>query len=801
MRRFVTLAVLLLFAVPFGVSISGCSKAVPVTYCNGQTSGVVVGQTTTLTLGPSTTGISLNQGEIGQVPSPSATDCKGNSASAANVVYGSSNLSLVDIVPASGRICAGTWNRNSGGGIADYTVCTPGPQNGISYITASAQAVVSNPIPVYVHPVITSVLLGPPSINCITDPASNCFDTTGFSGATPSYTCLPAPIAATPCVPGAYVVGCGYVGTGCLSQGQSALLVARAYQGTNVANPANNISCQVGPISFTQANGAVVTIATGGLATAAQPGSTTINANTSQSSSSAGFFATCPPASIVLSAAGQTGPPTAPLNVPTSTAQSIVATVTDTAGNPVTSIPLQYVSTAPVVVPASGSVITPQFPGSAAVTAICQPPNCNSAPFNEIGLFGTGTLVTSNPVQINSTGAGITTVLYIASTGSQYLQPVDFTLPTQGAPVRLPYVPTSLAISQDDSTIYMGTPNEIMIFSTLNNTLTKQDTTISGNVLAVSPDNSTVVVTDPVRKLIYLYLGSSGGVTSEYGGVATRAQWSPDSQTVYIITNDNRLLVYSTFTGWTAVPLSGLATDVTITIPQVGVYLAGGSAATATAPATSTTPGSVTARTSCPVTSTSNTGLATTTTNTFYPQIAVAAASDDRLAATNDGVHILGANTAAFTDITTNQKSGVCPVAFTNTPGAPLPLGVAATTIANVLPTSDSAYAFVTYQGTGGAVPEYIQSTTPGTPGTLTRVPLQHVATAAAPIAAVSGVVSTDNQTFYTGTSGDNLVHRLTRTPTGFTDTLTPIVPALPGINGGIATPDLIAQRPKKSTS
>ena len=60
MRRFVTLAVLLLFTVPFGVSISGCSKKSPTIFCNGADSGIPVGQVTTITLYPQITGISLN---------------------------------------------------------------------------------------------------------------------------------------------------------------------------------------------------------------------------------------------------------------------------------------------------------------------------------------------------------------------------------------------------------------------------------------------------------------------------------------------------------------------------------------------------------------------------------------------------------------------------------------------------------------------------------------------------------------------------------------------------------------------
>jgi hypothetical protein len=64
----------------------------------------------------------------------------------------------------------------------------------------------------------------------------------------------------------------------------------------------------------------------------------------------------------------------------------------------------------------------------------------------------------------------------------------------------------------------------------------------------------------------------------------------------------------------------------------------------------------------------------------------------------------------------------------------------------------------------------------------------------------VSGVISSDNTTFYIGTSGDNAVHLIDRTLLKDDPTKT-IAPKLPGINGGIATPDLLVQRPRKSTS
>jgi hypothetical protein len=52
------------------------------------------------------------------------------------------------------------------------------------------------------------------------------------------------------------------------------------------------------------------------------------------------------------------------------------------------------------------------------------------------------------------------------------------------------------------------------------------------------------------------------------------------------------------------------------------------------------------------------------------------------------------------------------------------------------------------------------------------------------------------------GTSGDKLVHILTRGTTGFSDTTTPINPQLPAFNGtGNATPNLLVQHPRKATS
>ena len=125
MRRFVTLAVLLFFTIPFGVSIAGCSKKAPTVFCNGTDSGIPVGQVTTITLSPELTGISLNFAQIGQVSAPTATDCKGTSESVAHYTYGTflaggiPDMTIADVNPATGsrlrwHVEPEHWRRHPG---------------------------------------------------------------------------------------------------------------------------------------------------------------------------------------------------------------------------------------------------------------------------------------------------------------------------------------------------------------------------------------------------------------------------------------------------------------------------------------------------------------------------------------------------------------------------------------------------------------------------------------------------------------------------------------------------------------
>ena len=830
MRRFVTLAVLFLFSIPFGISIAGCSKKSSAAFCNGGDTGPLVGQVTSVTLTPRIYGVSLNQGQIGQVASPQAADCNGNAVTVSSYTYGvfdangqQSNalLQVADVVPTgvnAGKLCAGNWNRNTGGGIPDYTTCNVTGKAGVVYVVASGSGASSNPLPIFVHPKVTSVVLGSPTAST----ACAATDALVESGNQSSNCCQlakQAPVQA-PSV---------YDGTSCVSQTKSTQLVARAYDTNGV-----NITCQVGHLNFAAQSSTITTIDENGIATAQQPGSTIVSADLTQAGSSAGFFSTCPPTSIQLTVPSSSGN-VKDVVVNQNTPQPLTAVATDKNGQVLTGLAYTFVSTTPITIPASSSgSITPVFPGAAAITALCQPPSCNSSPQNAIGLFGNGKSVASDPVTVTTPGAN-STLLWIGSTQSRYLLPIDFTNAAQPAPVRLPFAPNSMVISNDGASIYMGTPTELMVFNAATNSLTREDPTVAGQVLAVSPDGGSIIISDPRKKLIYLYstAASSGSgtttgtgagttattATSNYGGVATHAQFTQDSQTVYItlgtpdasdptnpdkLTPTNQLLVHSTFTGWSQVNLPNAASDVAITVPSVGAYLAG-------------TP--TTARSYCPSTTVNGTAPNQTVTNEYYPLADTENVTTDRLAATNNGLHILGATTSgggSVSDLTLNTAlppappidpnnpspvPGPCPTVvaadyFSPSRGAlnSYPLGVTADRITGVIPTSNSRVAFVTYTGSG-ALPAYTPATGAVTPITLTG--------ATAPVV---GTISSDNLTLFVGTSGDNKVH-LIDVPTLTDNPSKAVTPNLPlFINSSdnpstIVTPNLVVQYPRKATS
>jgi hypothetical protein len=194
--------------------------------------------------------------------------------------------------------------------------------------------------------------------------------------------------------------------------------------------------------------------------------------------------------------------------------------------------------------------------------------------------------------------------------------------------------------------------------------------------------------------------------------------------------------------------------------------------------------------------------------NVFYPLADDVSTIADRIAATNDGQHIIGVTATAtpptLSDIQVNIPTGACPstgvLNFTRSFFTTNLNPVTPTAITGVIPASDSSIAFVTYTGSGGVLPAYAPAT--NVLGTTTYIKLSGTATAP-----VAGVLSTDNSTLYVGTSGDNLVHLINRsTLTDSSSTLAPnlvvdpsfVSPTLPA--GSIVPVNLMAQKPRKTT-
>jgi hypothetical protein len=748
------------------------------------------------------TGLSLAWGQTGNLGSPQAYNCNGGSASVSKYTYASSNLLLADVSP-TGTICAGTWNRNSPGGVADFTICTPPAGSSLSafagctstscgtvQITATGAAVTSNPVNIYVHPPITSMTI-PNQTSCVSQgqtlPQSLLAETTvtgpgGVTLCSPSTTSCTSPNA--------------NVGTITYNPVTASVVTIN-----NTTSPTNT-----NPVTGTTTSS---TPNPNGIATANLPGSTIINSTTSEVTSAAGYFSTCPPASIALSINGSTS-----ATVTTSSPQTVVASVLDSNTPPaaITGLPLTYSSTEPQNLTVSSTgLVTAVFPSHATVTAICEPPSCNPAPVNLIGTLGNGMPVTGNRVTISSPGRS-SNQIWMASTQSPYFSEVDLSTGGAAAPVRLPYTPNSMVMDQGGDTLFFGSYHELMTVSTLNNGLSKEVTSVPGVVLAVAPTGSTVVINDQLRQVIYLYSVSAGTYTS-IGGVAFRAQYSPDGSTVYITgqdpaTGQNTLFVNNASSGWSSYPLTtepayscpleaaGTTTEpaynpawdpfcgpsLTITVPSVATFLSGNSTA---------------ARSFCPNTNSSP---------PYYPPAADVGVTTTQLTATADGNHVLGADTTGFSDIIlgppASPPAGVpvnaCP-AYTATPltiptnPTTTALPVAATEIDQVVSSPDSSVAFVTYNAGAatGVLPYYAPLAT-GAVGTLGTVQLS--SGAAAPIA---GVFSPDGSIFFTSTSGDDLVHLVNTT--SLTDTMT-LDPKLTD-GSGVAVPAQFLAVKSRSTT
>jgi len=800
MRRFLTLVCLLCLAIPAGISISGCTRDPGVDYCNGLGYGMKVTDVAAITLAPATTGISLAYGQTRQLSAPAAVTCKGSSATVTAYSYGTSNNQLVDITP-TGILCAGTWNRNSGGGIPNYTICSPPsplPSTGglpyaTAYVTASAHSIVSNPVEVFVHATVTTVSLVTEPLSgtaqqCFSQGTQTTLDAQAcYANSSNQQTLLCAPPSVTS------------------SSSPTLACPLPTVNGQQIAlSSIPSCTAAIGTLTYNVGTSSIASIATSTTSsqvtiTAGLPGTTTITASVAGSGSSAGYFSTCPPKSISVTLAnGDTAG-----TITEGVTQNLVTTVTDTQGNSISGLTLDYQSTDPIDISASsGGAISTNFPGVASVYAICQPSSCNPSPLSEFGLFGTGLPISSKPVKITTPGKASDYAWFAAPGQSQYVFPVELLSGTIGSLARLPYVPNSMMMDRLGSSIYFGSSHELMIFSTASSTVITLNISFPGVVLAVAPDGSTVLINDQERQLFYLYNTANSSSSTTFGGMGSAASWTPDAKTLYITdsaalggNHSDMLYVYNINTGWTthALPCSVYnaitcpspstgAQGLAITIPSVGAYLSGSNTV---------------AHTWCPTGTADNYASMI-----FYPQSDSIPAQTDVLAATTDGEHILG---VAMTDggltlndigvaITPAECTLTAPLSTNPTLLTPTPLSVNTDAVAvnQVVPSPVSNLAFITYfppvtgATTGASLPYYVPGAyTPGSPYTANPVKYITLTGNSAITAPLAGAFAPDDSLFFVSTAGDNMIHYISVPTLTDTQQISPNLPACTPVSAG----------------
>ena len=404
-------------------------------------------------------------------------DSTGKQINTLTPTYNTSNASVAT-VSTNGLLCAGTWDS-----LTNPVVCTAGPTNTTAVITATAGGVTSNAVTVYVHDHITQITITPadadPCKTANTDPAN------------------------------------------AAARGEN--YFAKAVNASNV-----DITAQVGNFNWSLQSPNVATLLTSasGVGLAANqaqlqanvPGSTNVTATVSGTTGSlttGGLppFVTCPPASIFIRASG--GATTFTVNVGQST--PLFATVIDTRGFDISSIPLTISSSWPGAIQRGSTSESGGSPGTTGIVFSCTPPACNT---------NVNKPVYSNVVKGIVAGNPADTTLWIGSTqfptapeGSPAAQiiPVNITgaagSTVAGNAITLPHVPNSMFTNVEGNTLYMGSAKGLMVMDENTNAVNTV-TNAPGKILAVSRLGNQVVIADQVGNQVYIFNASSSSVTT-----------------------------------------------------------------------------------------------------------------------------------------------------------------------------------------------------------------------------------------------------------------------------------------------
>jgi hypothetical protein len=434
----------LIIVISISVIVPGCGGG------SSNKTATTVAQVT-LTCSPSCSSgtLSLVAGEVAALAAAAVNS--GGGTVTTTFTFNSSNPNLVTIGFNAGQalVCAGVWDSITV--VCNGTDKSGNPLFGSATITASAQNVTSAPVQVTLHPPVSSIVVTTPP------GAPACFsikETEQFTGH--ACTTQGAPDASGPCAPSA-----------------------------------REITSQVGAITWTETNAAVATVDANGLVTSQAPGLAEIIASVGTVSSPATGFRSCLPVQIRLHIP-ETTTTSATLSV--NGTQTVEADITDEKGTTTNSAPVFIVSNNNQVAALSGLTLTGEAPGGAGILASCIPPACG---------VGVNIPIYSNLFSATVTGTTPTTTVYATTSfvppsgTTPTLIPIDTskTPPAAGTAINLPGVPNSLVFTTSGAKGFLGTSAGLASLDTASNTVTLLNPTV-GKVLAVSPDGSTVIVSN-----------------------------------------------------------------------------------------------------------------------------------------------------------------------------------------------------------------------------------------------------------------------------------------------------------------
>jgi hypothetical protein len=540
------------------------------------------------------------------------------------ITFESSN-STVLTVANNGLACAGSWDS-----LTAPQICTPG-QVGVAQVTATARGVSSPPTAVYVHQHINNIKVS----------------------------VLPNQIAEE------CNIGLDPTKVTQLSKGHAFNFQATAYALDN--GNLVDITPSVGVFTWQSQNSTVATVNTTASdlnpgevqLTAGTPGTTSIFASVSNVNSLPFDFVTCPVQSISLEVTGEGG---TNIIVPRGTGKSILPTVIDSQGIPLTGVPLTWCSSHPTSVSVgtsncaintgeSISVTTSQV-GGGTVTASCTPPTCN------IGLQPTRPIYPVQPINFQVTtgtgGTNPTITAFVSSTECHAIdacisEVVPLTAPnnTLGTPVSLSATPNSLVFDRQGAKGYLGTDSSLLGTAGVNvltvgtsSSSATQIKNVTGKVLTVSPDGKKVLIADSNQ--VFVFDTSSNAPTSLPITGAIAADFSPDSMKAFIAAG-TRVYVYSTLDPLTSIDLGSTVSN--ISFLAIGAFAYVGTASGVT-PITNCTqqPG-----TTFPTSSTTflkalppGAGI------TLFPQAVQPNINDVLITADNTGVTLIGVNATSI---------------------------------------------------------------------------------------------------------------------------------------------------------